>query len=46
VFKYCFILIVLGSDTSSQSSNDWQDKGSRPDDKGRSLHICSEQCGN
>jgi len=46
VFKYCFIFIVLGSDTSSLCSRDWQNRGSRPSVKGRSLPVCSGQSSN
>jgi hypothetical protein len=46
VFKYCFIFIVLGSDTSSLGSRGWQKRSSRPSVKGRILHVWSEQWGN
>ena len=46
VFKYCFIFIVLGSDTPSLGSHEGQDRGSRLSVKGRSLPVCSEQSGN
>ena len=41
VFKYCYIFIVLGSDTSSPSSIERQHRGSRPSAKGRSLPVGS-----
>ena len=43
VFKYCFIFIVLGLDTSSQSSRGGQHRGSTHSVKGRSPPVCSEQ---
>ena len=46
VFKYCFIFIVLGDDTSSLGSKLWQDRDGRPSIKGRSLLVCREQSGN
>jgi hypothetical protein len=46
VFKYSFIFIALGSDTSSLGSFDGQDRGSRSFDKGWSLPVSSDQPGN
>jgi hypothetical protein len=46
VFEYCFIFIVLGSDTSSLGSLDGQDRGSGRSVKGWSLPVSSHQAGN
>ena len=46
VFKYCFIFIVLGWDTSLLCSKGGQNRCSRPSVKGRSHTGCSEQEGN
>jgi hypothetical protein len=46
VFKYCFIFIVLGSDTSSLGSLDGQDRGCGRFTKGWSLPVSIDQAGN
>ena len=46
VLKHRFIFIALGYDTSSHSSREGQNTGSRPFVKVRSLPICSGQSGN
>ena len=46
VFKYCFIFIVLGSDTSSLGSLDGQDRCSGRSVKSWSLSVSSDQAGN
>ena len=46
VFRYCFIFIVLGPDTSSHSNREGPPKDSIPSVKGGSFIVCSGQSGN
>jgi hypothetical protein len=46
VFKYCFILIVLGQDTSTQGSMEGKHRGDKGSSGGRGLTVCCEQTSN
>ena len=46
VFKYCFIFIVLGQDTSTPGSIGGKHRGDKGSSGGRSLSVCCEQTGN
>jgi hypothetical protein len=43
VFKYCFILIVLGQDTSTQGSMEGKHRGDKGYSGGMGLTVCCEQ---
>jgi hypothetical protein len=43
VFKYCFILIVLGQDTSTHCSIDGKHRGDKGSIGGRGLTVCCGQ---
>ena len=43
VFKYCFIFIVLGPDTSTPGSMGGRDKGDKGSSGGRGLTVYCEQ---
>ena len=46
MFKYCFIFIVLGQDTSTPGSTDENDRGDKGSIGGRGLTVCCGQTGN
>ena len=46
VFKYCFIFIVLGLDTSTPGSMDGKHRCDKGSSGGRGLTDCCEQTGN
>ena len=46
VFKYCFIFIVLGQDTSTPGSRDGKHRCDKGSNGGRGLTVCCEQTGN
>ena len=46
VFKYCFIFIVLGHDTSTPGSMEGKGRCDKGSSGGRSLIVCCEQYGN
>jgi hypothetical protein len=45
-FKYCFIFIVLGQDTSTRGSIEWPQRCDRGVTGGRSITLHSGQTGN
>ena len=46
MFKNCFILIVLGQDTSTQGSMEGKDRCDEGSIGGRGLTVCCGQYGN
>ena len=46
VFKYCFILIVLGQDTSTPVSTGGKHRCDKGSNGGRGLSVCCRQTGN
>ena len=43
MFKYCFIFIVLGLDTSTRGSTVGKDRGDKGSIGGRGLTVCCGQ---
>ena len=46
MFKYCFIFIVLGPDTSTPGSKVGTDRGDKGSSGGRGLTVCCGPTGN